>query len=125
MSNRLVSGRGSPLSVTYICNSPEVVHFGTKASSQNGIWIKLLSELITAIISKYKIIIKSAIHSTHFIISLRFTWGSRLRSSCIAELKQGSRDVLVAGGAGSAAPDPWEGRGQQQQPLQAGQVEQG
>lgn len=27
-SDRLNSGQGSPLSVTYICYSPEVVHFG-------------------------------------------------------------------------------------------------
>lgn len=52
-----------------------------------------------------------------------FTWDSRLRSSCIAELKQDSRDVLAAGGAGSATPDPWEGRGRQRRPQTAQRVQ--
>lgn len=52
-----------------------------------------------------------------------FTWGSMLYSSCIAEVRRGSKGVLVAANVGSAAPVPWVGRGQQ--PLHEGQEEQG
>lgn len=50
-------------------------------------------------------------------------WGSRLRSSCIAEPRRGSRHVLVVGGEEPTPPAQWEGR-EQQQPLEVGQVEQ-
>lgn len=47
----------------------------------------------------------------------RHTWGSKLCSSCIAELCWGSRHVLVGEADGSITPDLWEGRGQRRRPL--------